>query len=145
MYECVDDVKDADATPADAATRPSDETAGPAGEVEVLSFMRFDRFREILLESEDTELRAARVALEEAGFTADLGSYGLGPGILLVRSDLAKRVLGALCWRNFSNGTFLRNTDVVVTPELKPVVLAAVRRSAPRFNPLKRIEELILT
>jgi hypothetical protein len=110
--------------------------------VEIVSFQRFDRFRQILLESEDSELRAARDALVEAGFDMNLASYGLGPGKLLVRVDLAGCVLDALRQLSLAHHRYLKASDVVVSRGLKPALLAVVRRHAPRANPVVRVETL---
>jgi hypothetical protein len=100
--------------------------------VDILHFSRFDRFREILLES--PELGACRRDLEQAGFDIDLGSLQLGDGKLLVRADLAWRVVMALRQRQRQRGDTLRLTDVVVSQEFKSTVLEEIRKRAPRIN-----------
>jgi len=117
----------------------------PLGEtsVVIIRFQRYDRFRDIIINNE--ELAACRNQLEQAGFSVDLGSTELGPAKLLVRADLAWRVIMALRWRSSDqqeNKLCLR--DVVVSQELKAVLLEEVSRLAKRANPVVREETLEL-
>ena len=57
----------------------------------ILHFQRFDRFREIILEN--PLLVANNEQLEQEGLSMDLGSVGLGSAKLVVRADLAWRVI----------------------------------------------------
>lgn len=63
---------------------------------------------------------------------------------MLVHSELAWAVLDALKQRFLANKRKLRNTDVVVTEEMKPLLLEAVRRLSPRINEIKRTVEVQL-
>ena len=88
--------------------------------VELLHFQRQDRFREIV--QENAELAACREALLKAGFDTDLGLYGLGPGKLLVRAELAQRVVEALRRRCAAKRRFLTSRDIAVSAEFKATV-----------------------
>ena len=57
----------------------------------ILHFQRFDRSREIILEN--PLLVANNEQLEQEGLSMDLGSVGLGSAKLVVRADLAWRVI----------------------------------------------------
>ena len=85
-----------------------------------------------------------REALEEVGFSMDLGLVGLGNGKLIVRADLAKRTITALGWRCRMKGSLLTSSDIVVSSEYKSVILEEVRRQAPRVNPVAWTEPLDL-
>jgi len=110
--------------------------------VEILTFQRFDKFGSIILEND--ALRSCRDALEEMGLSVDLGLYGLGSGKLLVRADQGQHVIKALVKRNFTPTNCLKNTNVVVSSEFKPILLEEVRRLAPRKNPVVKVELLEL-
>merc|ERR1712023_355009 len=73
----------------------------------------------------------------------DLGVYGLGSGKLLVRAGLAQQALDALRWRCRVAG-LLNRSNIVVSAELKPILLEQVKRLAPRANPIVRSEVLEL-
>ena len=109
-------------------------------QVKILSFNRFDNVRESLLEN--VELEACRQGLEKQGFSADLIVYMLGPGKMLVRADLAERVLQALESRR---GAPLKCTDVVVSREFEPIVKLAVSQGSRRKIFIQDEEVLELT
>jgi len=116
----------------------------PLGEpvVELLCFQRFDRFQSII--NENVELKSCREDLEEAGYSTDLGLYGLGAGKLLVHARLAERAIEALKRLASAENYKFRATDVVVSRELKAIVLEQVERLAPRNNPIRRCQPLAL-
>lgn len=111
--------------------------------VEILRFQRFDAFREII--TENPELAACREQLEQSGYSVDLASMGLGPAKLLVRPELAWRVVQALALRCRERSMPLRITEVIVNQEFKPIVLEAVRLRSRRGNPLVHEELLELS
>jgi len=111
------------------ALAPTDKNS-----VVLLRFQRFDKFREILFEN--PYLAAVRENLENEGFSVDLGSTDLGPAKLLVRADLAWRVMRALERRCRHMSERLKIPDVVVSAEFKAIVIEEVRKQSPRKNPV---------
>merc|ERR1712048_1428620 len=99
-------------------------------EVVLLRFRRFDRFRQIIVQN--PELALCRDQLETLGFSSDLANYGFKYGNLLVQPDLAWQTINALFWGRFE----LRSSDIVVSQELKAIVLEEVLKHAPRANPV---------
>lgn len=95
-------------------------------QVKILSFNRYDKFRESLFENE--ELEACRQAICQAGFNIDLSVYELGPGKMLVRANLVESVLQAL----HSRPKLLGRNCVVVSSELEPIVKLAAQNGAGR-------------
>lgn len=108
-------------------------------QVKIISFNRFDCFRELLLEGE--ELESCRRALTGRGFSPDLGIYELGSGKMFVQAGLAESVLAALALRT---GPGLKCTDVVVSSEFEPIVKLAVRQATTRKIFVQREEILDL-
>ena len=105
--------------------------------VEIVSFQRFDRFRQIIGESED--LLSCREELDKCGFGVDLGVHKLGPAKLLVRANLAWTVIVSLREYCKNTKTTLLASDVVVSKEFKPALLEAVEQHAPRNNPVSHM------
>jgi len=110
--------------------------------VELLHFQRCDRFREII--QENPELVSCRNELENSGFGTDLGVLGLGNGKLLVRADLVQQTITALQQHCHTKGKLLTASDIVVSSELKPIVLEQIQRGAPRVNRVVSSEILTL-
>lgn len=108
--------------------------------VELLHFKRCDSFHKIICQNE--ELAACREELEEAGYPTDLALLGLGNGKLLVRAGLAERAIAALRLRCRATRQTLTSSDLVVSQELKPVVLEQIHLRAPRVNQLAWSEVL---
>ena len=105
-------------------------------QVKLLTFSRFDRFREALLEGE--ELRACRQSLESAGYSSDLAANGLGPGKLFVPAHIAWQSLVALSLRPRRT----RCSDVVVSHQFEPLVMDAVQRFTTRAIRVQSVEVL---
>merc|ERR1711971_1353459 len=102
----------------------------PGGhQVKILSWKRYDRFRQCLLESE--ALEACRMSLERAGFSSDLDRrYGIGPGKMFVRPEQAWSVL-LMLYRRYRQRP-LRRSDVIVSREFEDTVKDLVHANAPR-------------
>jgi len=85
--------------------------------VSILHFQRWDKFRQIFRES--PMLAACREQLESGDWSMDLGELGdrnVGPAKLVVRADMAWRVIAALRLRGMQQGP-LHLSDVVVADE----------------------------
>lgn len=95
-------------------------------QVKILTFMRFDRFREALLQS--PELEPCRRMMLAEGVHADLSEHGLGPGKAFVRADLACLVVQQIMDR----GRTLRSSEVIVSPDFELLVLDLIQCYAPR-------------
>lgn len=105
--------------------------------LKIFSFVRFDRFREALLES--PELEPCRSKLRAIGAHADLSEHALGPGQMFVAATQAWGVIQQLVER----GQELRSSDVVVSREYELLVLDLVRHYAPRVLSRKpRVETM---
>lgn len=94
--------------------------------VKILSYMRFDNFRQALLEC--PELALCRNAMATAGVSADLAEHGLGPGKMFVHADQAWAVLQQLVQR----GQMTRCSDVIVSWEYELLVRDLIRHHSPR-------------
>lgn len=111
--------------------------------MDIVSFQRFDRFREII--SQNVELQTCHKALQVEGFDMDVGSDGLDNRRLFVHPYSAGMVIQALERRKMSPGyKSLRRSDVVVSQDLKPILIQCIKRLAPRSNPVVRVEPLEL-
>jgi len=110
-----------------------------SGHVSIWSFIRCDNFRELFLESAETQ--ACRDSLAREGLSMDLGQFDLGPGKLVVSASIGTQVVEALKLR----GKVLNSGQVVVSREFEPVVLELVKNHAQRANPVKTQEVLDLS
>jgi len=93
--------------------------------VKILSFKRFDHFRQALLECPDLDL--CRKAMATCGVSADLAEHGLGPDKMFVHADQAWAVLQQLAER----GHMTRCSDVVVSWEYELLVRELIRHHSP--------------
>lgn len=116
------------------------EVFGKKGQVQILSFRRFDRLRESLLECD--ALQTCRTELLKQRVCADLAEHDLGPGKLFVEPELAWPAVVALQKRARQLGKSMMQSEVVVSGHFEDIVLKAVNQGATRTNYVMRQVEL---
>ena len=111
--------------------------------LDLLEFMRFDKFKEIFIGSPNQGLTACIADMETHGFSVDLGKRGLGPGKLFVNGNQAGRAIEALEQYCARNGQ-LKPCHVVVSQKYKAIVLQEVAIRAPRINQVRACTAIAL-
>jgi len=80
---------------------------------------------------ENPELAAYREQLEQSGYSVDLASMGLGPAKLLVRPELAWRVVHVLVLLCRERNMTLRITEVIVNQGFNLMVFGGCAPAVP--------------